>query len=178
MIGVQTNVEAPRSNINGPWTVERVNSLKALIAEGASASVIAEELGGGLTRNAVLGKIHRLKLSPDHGKGRSVIRIKLSPAEKWRRRRDQINARARERRARERAGRPPRSRRPSPPVIPPEVAEPTPESAVTLAAVHGPACRWIIGEPNGFDTLFCGAEPVSERSWCPFHLRKVAREGA
>ncbi len=44
------------------WTDERVELLKKLWADGLSASQIAAELGG-ITRNAVIGKVHRLKLS-------------------------------------------------------------------------------------------------------------------
>lgn len=44
------------------WTDERVELLKKLWAEGFSASQIAAQLGG-VTRNAVIGKAHRLKLS-------------------------------------------------------------------------------------------------------------------
>lgn len=44
------------------WTDERVETLKAMWAEGKSASQIAKELGG-ITRNAVIGKVHRLGLS-------------------------------------------------------------------------------------------------------------------
>ena len=45
------------------WTDERVELLKKLWMEGLSASQIAGELGEGVTRNAVIGKVHRLKLS-------------------------------------------------------------------------------------------------------------------
>ena len=45
------------------WTDERVALLKKLWVEGKSAAEIAKMLGGGLTRNAVIGKAHRLKLS-------------------------------------------------------------------------------------------------------------------
>jgi GcrA cell cycle regulator len=45
------------------WTEERVDLLKKLWMEGLSASQIAAELGEGVTRNAVIGKVHRLKLS-------------------------------------------------------------------------------------------------------------------
>jgi GcrA cell cycle regulator len=44
------------------WTEDRVEVLKKLWAEGHSASQIAKELGG-VTRNAVIGKVHRLGLS-------------------------------------------------------------------------------------------------------------------
>src|SRR5690606_22720736 len=45
------------------WTDERVELLKKLWLEGLSASQIAGILGEGVTRNAVIGKVHRLKLS-------------------------------------------------------------------------------------------------------------------
>ena len=45
------------------WTEERVELLKKLWLEGFSASQIAAELGDGVTRNAVIGKVHRLGLS-------------------------------------------------------------------------------------------------------------------
>ena len=44
------------------WTDERVETLKRMWTEGQSASQIAKELGG-VTRNAVIGKVHRLGLS-------------------------------------------------------------------------------------------------------------------
>ena len=44
------------------WTDERVETLKKMWSEGQSASQIAKELGG-VTRNAVIGKVHRLGLS-------------------------------------------------------------------------------------------------------------------
>ena len=49
------------------WTDERVELLKKLWSEGLSASQIATQLGG-VSRNAVIGKVHRLKLS---GRGRA-----------------------------------------------------------------------------------------------------------
>ena len=50
------------------WTDERVETLKKMWAEGQSASQIAKELGG-VTRNAVIGKVHRLGLSNRVGPG-------------------------------------------------------------------------------------------------------------
>ena len=45
------------------WTDERVELLKKMWLEGLSASQIANELAHGITRNAVIGKVHRLGLS-------------------------------------------------------------------------------------------------------------------
>jgi len=53
------------------WTDERVETLKRMWAEGQSASQIAKELGG-VTRNAVIGKVHRLGLSNRAGEGAST----------------------------------------------------------------------------------------------------------
>ncbi|MFL1874217.1 GcrA family cell cycle regulator, partial [Hansschlegelia beijingensis] len=62
------------------WTDERVELLKKRWAEGLSASQIAAELGG-VTRNAVIGKVHRLGLS---GRAKAapsgVARLRAKPA--------------------------------------------------------------------------------------------------
>ena len=57
------------------WTDERVETLKRMWAEGQSASQIAKELGG-VTRNAVIGKVHRLGLSNRVG-GKEEAEAKL-----------------------------------------------------------------------------------------------------
>ena len=65
------------------WTDERVETLKKMWGEGKSASQIAKELGG-VTRNAVIGKVHRLGLSnrnTDDGKG-DAAPAKAAPAKK------------------------------------------------------------------------------------------------
>jgi GcrA cell cycle regulator len=66
------------------WTDERVETLKKMWAEGQSASQIAKELGG-VTRNAVIGKVHRLGLSnrvggkPDEEDGPAMAPQPASP---------------------------------------------------------------------------------------------------
>lgn len=50
------------------WTEERTERLRTLYATGLSCSLIAAELGGDITRNAVIGKVHRANL-PRRGKG-------------------------------------------------------------------------------------------------------------
>ncbi|APX10500.1 GcrA family cell cycle regulator [Tateyamaria omphalii] len=57
------------------WTDERVELLKKMWGEGQSASQIAKELGG-VTRNAVIGKVHRLGLSNRAGSGGSATTAK------------------------------------------------------------------------------------------------------
>ena len=60
------------------WTNERVQKLTLLWKNGKSASKIAIELGEGVSRNAVIGKIHRLGLS-DRSSGTTTIDIKNQP---------------------------------------------------------------------------------------------------
>ena len=66
------------------WTPEREERLLALWAADWSAGRIAAELGGGLTRNAVIGKVHRLKGRPDApyspGKIQGSVNVETSPA--------------------------------------------------------------------------------------------------
>ena len=62
------------------WTDERVETLKKMWGEGQSASQIAKELGG-VTRNAVIGKVHRLGLSNRAGTGGAAA-AKVAPKEK------------------------------------------------------------------------------------------------
>ena len=65
------------------WTDERVETLKRMWAEGQSASQIAKELGG-VTRNAVIGKVHRLGLSNRNDDATEaaapVAEVKAAPA--------------------------------------------------------------------------------------------------
>src|SRR5437868_4396578 len=61
------------------WTDERVELLKKLWLEGLSASQIAGVLGEGVTRNAVIGKVHRLKLSGRAKPASSTPRARPAP---------------------------------------------------------------------------------------------------
>ncbi|UWQ78057.1 GcrA cell cycle regulator [Leisingera sp. S132] len=61
------------------WTDERVELLKKMWGEGQSASQIAKELGG-VTRNAVIGKVHRLGLSNRNSGGSKAAEPKEKPA--------------------------------------------------------------------------------------------------
>ena len=60
------------------WTDERVELLKKLWTEGLSASQIASRLGSGVTRNAVIGKVHRLNLSGRRSGWRSALPSRAS----------------------------------------------------------------------------------------------------
>ncbi len=56
------------------WTEERIELLQRLWLQGQTASQIAERLGGGVTRNAVIGKAHRLGLSGRPAPAKPVIK--------------------------------------------------------------------------------------------------------
>ena len=58
------------------WTEDRISVLQKLWLQGQTASQIAEQLGGGVTRNAVIGKAHRLGLS---GRPAPAREIKARP---------------------------------------------------------------------------------------------------
>jgi hypothetical protein len=60
--------------VSTEWDEPRTELLKRLWAAGETARTIAERLGGGVTRNAVIGKAHRLGLTGQHGKGTAPAR--------------------------------------------------------------------------------------------------------
>ena len=60
--------------MSAEWDEPRTELLKRLWVAGETARTIAEALGGGVTRNAVIGKAHRLGLTGQHGKGTAPAR--------------------------------------------------------------------------------------------------------
>jgi GcrA cell cycle regulator len=89
-----------RNNVNSIWTEDRTDMLRKLFASGSfSCSGMAAELGNGITRNSVIGKIHRLGLG---GKIYDYSRRRKTPAELEATKRDK-EERRRERRRTQRA---------------------------------------------------------------------------
>ncbi|MCY1708172.1 GcrA family cell cycle regulator [Pannonibacter sp. SL95] len=156
------------------WTDERVELLKKLWTDGLSASQIAAELGG-VTRNAVIGKVHRLGLS---GRAKAV-----APA-------------AKPRRARTPATASPATPRPAQaPVAQSRGAtalkmEPMEEAAVevqpqtepvaeivpiteraTILTLTERTCKWPIGDPSTQDFYFCGRHSDPGVPYCAHHCR-------
>jgi GcrA cell cycle regulator len=152
------------------WTDERVELLKKLWSEGLSASAIAAELGG-VTRNAVIGKVHRLGLSgrakapapqpqrrpkptrvPSHPmrttpafvRGNTALAADLSPSV----------------------------------AVDPEVT-PAPKHAqdvviplserVTIMELREQMCRWPLGDPGREDFRFCGTKVGPGGPYCAHH---------
>ncbi|MDQ0392573.1 GcrA family cell cycle regulator [Labrys monachus] len=154
------------------WTDERVELLKKLWSEGLSASAIATELGG-VTRNAVIGKVHRLGLS-----GRAK-----TPAPAPQRRAKPTRT----------PSHPLRPQAPTPvirgntalaPQLTPlaaveEQAEPklrpvedvvVPMSErVTIMELREHMCRWPLGDPGREDFRFCGSRVGVQGPYCSHH---------
>ena len=130
------------------WTDERVEQLKALWTEGLSASQIARVLGG-VTRNAVIGKVHRLGLAGRAGPARSERPRNISHKSGVR-----VAAPA------------------------PEIAEEDPITLddgqfATVLTINDRMCRWPIGDPAENEFHFCGRKPKSGTPYCEAHARKA-----
>lgn len=151
------------------WTDERVELLKKLWSDGLSASRIAAEIGG-VTRNAVIGKVHRLGLSgrakaaPSAGQRPRKVR---SPAHVVRAVRPQVRGNTALAQA-----------------LPAYVAESETEvhpdlaenviplgQRCSLLQLTAETCRWPIGDPGTPDFFFCGGKPVGDLPYCAYHAR-------
>src|SRR5580704_7023704 len=150
------------------WTEQKIQMLKEMWGHGYSASEIAKRLGG-LTRNAVIGKAHRLKLSsrPSPIKRDEEGRAGMPP--------DVITPIVRT--SKKRA-----MMRQLPPVALPSTIKPVKENlsaldslkrtegiAVTKAGERH--CRWPIGDPRSPDFRFCGCSAYEGLPYCIDHAR-------
>ena len=149
--------------VNG-WTEDRVATLKKLWLDGLSASQIAKQLGG-VTRNAVIGKVHRLGLS-----GRAAPSQPARPAFKPSRpARPVMQAPMPPRRTEVATPAPqPLSAAPQPPVPSYRHEEPGSATVLTLGA-H--MCKWPIGDPATDGFSFCGRRTGDDGPYCVEHAR-------
>ena len=132
------------------WTEEKVAKLKELWGKGNTASQIAEIIGG-ISRNAVIGKAHRLNLS---------AKIKTRSAPSNQNFENSIN----EKNIKPRRGR--KSKFKS--LIIEKDFEP--ENPKTLEELDENSCKWPIGHPNEKDFYFCGRTSLKDFSYCKLHL--------
>ena len=152
------------------WTQERVELLTKLWIEGLSASQIALRMGG-VTRNAVIGKVHRIGLS---GRARP-------------------SRPSRARTARPRTSQPSRPESfpvagntalkpqadPVPEAEPEIVPEPAPLAEVvmppgervTVMTLTERTCKWPIGDPSSADFYFCGHRSQPSMPYCLEHAK-------
>lgn len=150
------------------WTDERVELLRKLWLDGLSASQIANELSNGITRNAVIGKVHRLGLSG---------RVKTSAPAMPRQRVKPLR---------------PSNPRPSAPIVrgntalafnpmPIVASAPAPledvvipiSERVTIMDLKEAMCRWPLGDPTNAEFRFCGAKKPNSATgpYCAYHSR-------
>src|SRR5690606_17187773 len=168
------------------WTDERVELLKKLWMDGLSASQIAAELGEGVTRNAVIGKVHRLKLSARakptnttqraRPAARTAPRRVASPAATIShvapKPRPQPMARPQVMGATALAVAPEME---ADLYVAPAAAELfIPEDKrLNLLQLNEHTCKWPIGDPLTKDFYFCGQHSLETGPYCEFHSRRA-----
>jgi GcrA cell cycle regulator len=133
------------------WTEEREQRLRKLWEKGYTASQIAEMLGGDTTRNAVIGKAHRLKLA-----ARATSKQPGSPKKQ-----DTVSGpNKRERYVSRKSG--------FKSLLLDKNFEV--ENPKKLEELGDKNCRWPIGHPNEENFYFCGRNPVDGFSYCKLHV--------
>ena len=132
------------------WTEEKVAKLKELWGKGNTASQIAEIIGG-ISRNAVIGKAHRLNLS---------AKIKTRTAISNQNFENSTN----EKNIQSRRGR--KSKFKS--LIIEKDFEP--ENPKQLEELDDQTCKWPIGHPDENSFYFCGRSSLKDFSYCKLHL--------
>ena len=139
------------------WTDERVELLKKLWQDGLSASQIAKQLGG-VTRNAVIGKVHRLGLSGRAAPSKPARTVFKAP-----------------RPARPVVAAPSAPRRIAEPVALSAAPQPAPVRYVdeapgmaTVLTLGAHMCKWPIGDPSLDSFTFCGRRS-SDGPYCQEH---------
>jgi len=178
------------------WSDERVEKLKKMWTDGQSASQIAKELGG-VTRNAVIGKVHRLGLSNRNGgggSGKDESTAKENPAAKPR---GKARAAAKpepdteaDSDAVKDAQAPQAQASRAKPIVPagqplppqPSANEIDPEALAKVSQIEKKAkrlslmeltertCKWPVGDPATEDFWFCGLPVQAGKPYCEAHV--------
>ncbi|MDG2403983.1 MAG: GcrA family cell cycle regulator [Paracoccaceae bacterium] len=171
------------------WTDERVELLTKMWGDGQSASQIAKELGG-VTRNAVIGKVHRLGLSnratTTTAKTDSTAKAETKPAA-------ELKAKSA---PRPEVGVRPAAPEPAAPIpirkaiipagqpLPPQPSanEISPEALAKVSEIEKKAkklslleltertCKWPVGDPATDDFWFCGLATQAGKPYCEAHV--------
>ena len=174
------------------WTDERVELLKKMWSEGQSASQIAKELGG-VTRNAVIGKVHRLGLSNRAGATPAPAKAEPKPAAPAAKPKPAPEADAKPKPAPEEpvvetrpvvvphvrkaiipAGQP-LPPQPSANEISPEALAKVSEiekksKKISLMELTERTCKWPVGDPATENFWFCGLPVQAGKPYCEAHV--------
>ena len=132
------------------WNEEKVEKLKELWGKGSTASQIAEIIGG-ISRNAVIGKAHRLNLS-------SKIKTRNASSSQ------NFDNSSEENSSKQKRGR--KSKFQS--LIIEKDFEP--ENPKKLEELDESSCKWPIGNPEEQSFYFCGRSSLKDFSYCKLHL--------
>ena len=134
------------------WTEEKVSKLRDLWGKGQTASQIAEIIGG-VSRNAVIGKAHRLNLS-----AKIKTRSKISQNNIASHSQSNILKRG-SRKSRFKS------------LLLDKNFEPA--KNLQLEDLNERTCKYMEGHPDQKDSSFCGRETIEKFSYCPLHLMIV-----
>ena len=135
------------------WNDEKVNKLKDLWGKGQTASQIAEIIGG-VSRNAVIGKAHRLNLS-------AKIKTRQTISN------NQIGTLSNNNSNLKKAGKKQRFRS----LLLDKNFEPA--KNLQLEELTEQTCKYMEGHPDEKDASFCGRKTIEKFSYCPLHLMMV-----
>jgi GcrA cell cycle regulator len=142
------------------WTAERIEQLRNCVVTGLTCSEIAAEIG--VSRNAVIGKIHRLGLSSGRPAG---ARAQSCPPRARRPRAPTQNRLLRLAFAQTAEG--------TEPIVFDKSVDST--HPCSLAELAERKCRWPLGDPVRSDFAFCGNEAITGFTYCVGHARMAYR---
>lgn len=153
------------------WTPETIELLTKLWNEGLSCSTISNRLGPRFTRNAVIGKVHRLHLarrnpSPPPGTGRRKVRHQALG--------EGTEAAAKSARPTPTISLAPIVKKPVPvKLVPPQPARTLHDGPVTLLDLGPQMCKWPIGDVGSSDFHFCGHKHDGDGPYCEYHASQA-----
>ena len=176
-VGQRAEPSSHRRGINmsakrATWNSNRIELMTCCFHAGLSCSQIAGEIG--VTRNAVIGKLHRLGLTRPSDitaaqveQRRAARHARARPQRNWRPKRSRLSMAAQHEML--------KSAFPEP-QTPAEDIPILNGRGCTLLELGQRQCRWPISSPGATDFCFCGNEPVKGLSYCPGHARIAYRQ--